>query len=106
MCLVDDTFSSVCSRNLFPRTLHDYCVCVLNHLADGILLQKKSQLKPRAVPMSERTKQEFCVLRNIHAPTFNVVVHLGSSDEKASVYVQMHSVCTVQTTVIVDNVAP
>ena len=56
--------------------------------------------------MSERTKQEFCVLRNIHAPTFNVVVHLGSSDEKASVYVQMHSVCTVQTTVIVDNVAP
>lgn len=50
--------------------------------------------------------QEFRVLWDIYAPTFNVVVHLCSGDEEASVYVQMHGVYTVQTGVIVDNVAP
>ena len=50
--------------------------------------------------------QELRVLRNIHVPTFDVVVHLRGSDEEASVYIQMHSVCTVQTSVVVNNVAP
>lgn len=50
--------------------------------------------------------QELCVLRNIHPPTFEVVVHFRSSDEEASVDVQMHGMWTVQASVVVDNVVP
>lgn len=54
----------------------------------------------------KRTMQELCVLRNIHPPTFEVVVHFRSSDEEASVDVQMHGMWTVQASVVVDNVVP
>jgi hypothetical protein len=50
--------------------------------------------------------QELSVLRNIHSPTFEVVVHFRSSDEEASVDVQMHGMWTVQASVVVHNVAP
>jgi len=104
VCLVDVAFSSACSRNLVTRALHNYCMCILNHLADGILSKlMRTSVLPRRL---KHTMQEFCVLRNIHSPAFEVVVHFRRGDEEASVDVQMHGMCAVQTSVVVDNVAP
>lgn len=87
-------FSTVCTRNFILGTLDDYRICILNHLADGILskIKTSSSFKESII---QRTMQKFCVLRNIHSPTFEVVVHFRSSDEEASVDIQVHHVCTI-----------
>lgn len=104
---MDVAFSSACSGNLVTRALHDHRICVLNHLADGVLSEIGENFSNFLEDSKsfKRTLQKLCVLRNVHSPTFEVVVHFRSGDEKASVDVQMHDMCTVQTSVVVDNVA-
>lgn len=50
--------------------------------------------------------QELDVFRNIHSPAIEVVVQFCSSDKETSIDVQVHGICTIQTSIIVDNVAP
>jgi hypothetical protein len=50
--------------------------------------------------------QELDVLRKIDSPTVEVIMHLGGVDEEIPVDVQIHRMCTIQISVVVDDVTP